>query len=182
MSTVRLKVVLTGDENVGKSSLVRRFVDDQFPENYIPTLGFQIFIKSSTIGDHTVDFQIWDVAGQPSFEFARRNYYTHCHGFLLVLDLTSSKHHLEDWIAEVRAICPGVPFVLVGNKSDLSHHKTTQAEFDNLSRRLGASASVMTSAKTGAGVQEAFDILARAILTSLELNSKLLVSQAKKLT
>ncbi len=171
MSSARFKVLLAGDENVGKSSLVRRFVDNKFTEDYVPTLGFQIFFKSLNIGEYSVDFQIWDVAGQQSFEFARRNYYTHSQGFLLVFDLTNpaSFQHLENWIAEVRAICPKSPFVLVGNKADLPDLKIKEVEFNKKSEQLGASGRILTSAKNGSKVTDAFDVLGRTILTSLRV-------------
>ena len=169
--SARFKIVLVGDENVGKTSLVRRFVDDQFSESYIPTLGFQIFLKSLNIKEYSVDFNIWDIAGQQRFELVRRNYYSHCQGFLLVLDLTKPAldQHLEQWIAEVRAVCPNVPFILVGNKVDLPYLKDVKAEFDKNSEQLAASGHILTSAKTGTNVKDAFDLLGRIILTSLNL-------------
>ncbi len=173
MSSARFKVVLAGDESVGKSCLVRRFVDEQFSDDYIPTLGFQIFFKSLKIGEYSVDFQIWDVAGQSSFEFARRNYYSHSQGFLLVFDVTNPKsfQNLDKWVAEIRAICPTAPGILVGNKSDLPDGKISEQEFAQKSEQLSASGRVLTSAKTGSKVNDAFDLLGRTILTSLKLRS-----------
>ncbi|OLS15665.1 MAG: small GTP-binding protein [Promethearchaeota archaeon CR_4] len=171
MGFVRFKIVLVGDENVGKSSLVRRFVDNKFTENYIPTLGFQLFLKPLTFRPYTVELTIWDIAGQPSFEFVRRNYYSHSQGFMLVLDLTKSMadQHLEQWIAEVHAVCPEVPFILVGNKADLPEQKVEKGEFDKKSKQLGAAGEVITSAKTGTNVVNAFDLLGRVYLSALEL-------------
>ncbi len=171
MSFARFKVILAGDEGVGKSCLVRRFVDNLFSENYIPTLGFQIFFKSLKVGDYTIDFQIWDVAGQQSFEFARRNYYTHSQGFLLVFDLTNLKsfQNLDKWVAEIRATCPNSPGILVGNKTDLPDPKISDQDFARKSEQLTASGRVLTSAKTGSQVNDAFDLLGRTILTSLKL-------------
>ncbi len=171
MGSARFKVVLLGDQSVGKSCLVRRFVDNQFAEDYIPTLGFQIFFKSLNIGDYSVDFQIWDVAGQQSFEFARRNYYTHSQGFLLVFDVTNptSFQNLDKWVAEIRAICPNAPGILVGNKADLPNPKISEKDFALKSEQLTASGRVLTSAKTGSKVNDAFDLLGRTLLTSLKL-------------
>ncbi|HMF32276.1 MAG TPA: GTP-binding protein, partial [Candidatus Lokiarchaeia archaeon] len=69
------KIVLIGDESVGKTSVVKRYIDDEFTESYLPTLGFQIFIKSVRLGNNSVDFQIWDIAGQAQFESVRRSYF-----------------------------------------------------------------------------------------------------------
>lgn len=168
MGYPRYKVMLAGDESVGKSCLIRRFVDDHFSESYIPTLGFQIYAKSLKIGQYSVDFQIWDVAGQQSFEFARKIYYPNSQGFLLVFDLTNpaSFQHLDQWIVEIRASCLKVPLVLVGNKSDLPNTKISIEQFVKKSEELSAAGKILTSARKGLKVNEAFDLLGRTILTS----------------
>ena len=127
------------------------------------------------IGDCVVDFQIWDVAGQQSFEFVQRNYYTRAQGFLVVFDFTkpTSFQNLEKWIAKVRAICPKAPAELVGNKVDLPRTKISDAEFQKKSEQLGVSGRVLTSAKTGVGVNDAFDLLGRAMLTHLDLKTQI---------
>ncbi|OLS15666.1 MAG: small GTP-binding protein [Promethearchaeota archaeon CR_4] len=160
--------MLAGDENVGKSSLIRRFVDEHFSESYIPTLGFQIYAKKLEIGKYSVALQIWDVAGQGSFEFARKTYYPHSQGFLLVFDLTNptSFQNLDRWVAEIRGVCPNIPFVLVGNKSDLTRAIISPEEVAKKSKKLKASCNILTSAMKGVKVNEAFDLLGRAMLAA----------------
>ncbi len=171
MPSAQFKVVLIGNENVGKTSLVRRFVDNQFSENYISTLGFQMFHKSQNIGDYSIDFEIWDLAGQQSFDFARKNYYTQSNAFFLVFDLTevSSFQDLDKWYAEIQAVCPDKPFILVGNKADLPHPKIIERDFVKKSKQLNASGRILTSAKTGSKVNDAFELLGRTILSSLKV-------------
>ncbi len=172
MPTVQFKVVFIGNENVGKSSLVRRFIDDQFSENYISTLGFQMFYKAMDIDDYSVGFEIWDLAGQQSFDFARKNYCAQSHGFFLVFDLAepSSFQDLDKWFAEIQGICPNKPFILLGNKADLPNSKINKGEFTKKGKQLGAAGRMLTSAKTGSNVKDAFELLGRTILKSLKID------------
>ncbi len=171
MQSAQFKVVLIGNENVGKTSLVRRFVDNQFSENYISTLGFQVSHKALPVGDYVTDFEIWDLAGQPSFDFARKNYYTQSNGFFLVFNVAepSSFQDLDKWLAEIQTICPGKPFILVGNKADLPRQKITKREITKKSKQLAAAGQILTSAKTGSNVKEAFELLGRRILSLLNV-------------
>ncbi len=170
MPSAQFKVVLIGNENVGKSSLVRRFVDNQFSESYISTLGFQMFHKSLVIKDYSVDFEIWDLAGQQRFDFARKNYYSQSHGFLLVCALTeiASFQDLDKWFAEIQAVCPNKPFILVGNKADLPNPKVSEQDLEQKGQELTASGRIVTSAKTGSKVIDAFELLGQTILSSIK--------------
>jgi len=170
MNSPNFKVVLAGDVNVGKTSLIHRFVNDSFAKDYLPTLGFQIFIKSVQVNDISVAFQIWDVGGGSSFQFLRKNNYLHSQGFLLVFDLgkAESFKNLERWLVEIRDVCPQAPFVLVANKADLPYQEISLAEINAKCDLLGASGKVFTSAKTGLNVKDAFVILGQAIIGILE--------------
>ncbi len=165
-SDANFKIVLAGDPDVGKTSLIYRFVEEIFANEYLPTLGFQIFTKSLVIENVHVNFQVWDVGGGLSFRYIRKNYYSYSEGFLLVFDLgkPESFQNLTTWLAEIREVCPKEPFILVGNKSDLPDRKVSDAEIDAKLKQLGASGKIFTSAKVGSNTNEAFLLLGRIIL------------------
>ncbi len=164
------KILLAGDESVGKTSLIRRLVKNEFAIDYKPTLGFEITSHSLQIKDIPITLVIWDIAGQTSFQALRREYYKGSHGFLLVFNLANriSLRNLEYWAAEIKEICPNAPLVILGNKSDLPDQKATVAEMQKMAQKLGAVGSMLTSAKTGQGVQESFMKLCNAILNPLQ--------------
>ncbi len=170
MSTAFMKIVLTGDPDVGKTSLIHRFVEDTFSQEYLPTLGFQIFVKTMKINDRIVDFQIWDVGGGQSFRFVRKSYYRGSHGFIMVFDVgnAESLRNLETWLAEIREVSPHEPFVLVGNKIDLPDQRITATEINAKCESWGACGKILTSAKTGTNVNELFLILGRAIIADFK--------------
>ncbi len=167
MITTNFKILLAGDEAVGKTSLIRRLVKNEFALDYKPTLGFEITLHSLQIQNTPISFVIWDIAGQTAFESVRRSYYKESRGFLLVFNLANrvTLRNLEYWTAEIREICPYAPLVLLGNKADLPDQKISVEEMRQMEQKLGAVGSLLTSAKTGRGVSEAFSMLGTAILT-----------------
>ena len=82
------KLVIVGDTGVGKSSLLLRFADNQFYENYLATIGVDFRFKTMNIDGKLVKFQIWDTAGQERFRTITSAYYKGSHGILLVYDMT----------------------------------------------------------------------------------------------
>jgi Ras-related protein Rab-1A len=84
-----VKLVIVGDSGVGKSSLLLRFSDDQFVENYMATIGVDFRFKTLSIDGRRVKFQIWDTAGQERFRTITSAYYKGCHGIVLVYDITN---------------------------------------------------------------------------------------------
>ncbi len=167
MITPNFKILLAGDEAVGKTSLIRRLVKNEFAQDYKPTLGFEITLHQLQVENTLINFVIWDIAGQTAFESVRRSYYKESRGFLLVFNLANriSLRNLEYWTAEIREICPDAPLVLLGNKADLPDQKVTVDEMRQMAHKLGAVGSLLTSAKNGRGVSEAFVMLGTAIIT-----------------
>ncbi len=170
MITLNFKILLAGDEAVGKTSLIRRLVKNEFAQDYKPTLGFEITLHPLQVENTLINFVIWDIAGQTAFESVRRSYYKESRGFLLVFNLANrvSLRNLEYWTAEIREICPDAPLVLLGNKADLPDQKVTVEEMRQMAHKLGAVGSLLTSAKNGRGVSEAFVMLGTAIITLLQ--------------
>lgn len=115
------KVVLVGDGNVGKTSLVRRFCEGKFEESRVLTLGVDFQIKQIKLGERTLRLSIWDVAGQDRFRTFRDQFYAGSLAAALIYDVTSPAtfFNLSRWRDEVLSAVPGLPLAVIGNKVDL---------------------------------------------------------------
>merc|ERR1711874_641300 len=115
------KLVLIGDSGAGKSSLLLRFADDTFTENYITTIGVDFRFKTIPVDNKSVKLQIWDTAGQERFRTITSAYYRGADGIVLVFDVTDreSFDHVDDWLTEVnRYVNDSTMMLLLGNKCD----------------------------------------------------------------
>ncbi|KAL5612778.1 hypothetical protein BROUX41_004137 [Berkeleyomyces rouxiae] len=119
-----VKLVLLGEAAVGKSSLVLRFVNNDFQENKEPTIGAAFLTQKCNLPSRTIKFEIWDTAGQERFASLAPMYYRNAQAALVVYDLTkaSSLIKAKHWVAELqRQASPGIVIALVGNKLDLTN-------------------------------------------------------------
>ncbi|KAI9708006.1 MAG: Ras- protein Rab-17 [Bogoriella megaspora] len=119
-----VKLVLLGEAAVGKSSLVLRFVNNDFQENKEPTIGAAFLTQKCNLPSRTIKFEIWDTAGQERFASLAPMYYRNAQSALVVYDLTkpSSLTKAKHWVAELqRQASPGIVIALVGNKLDLTN-------------------------------------------------------------
>ncbi len=168
---VKSKICLVGDFAVGKTSLVRRFTQDVFSDLYLVTLGTKVSKKSLRLetADRVVDVDIivWDIMGQPRFRDVLKDaYFSEAKGVLAVCDVTRMET-LEDlprWVRAVEGVSGPVPVVIAVNKAD----RTAEAQFGEhearaVADRLEASL-YLTSAKSGANVEEAFRELGNRIV------------------
>ncbi len=159
-----LKVVIAGDNNVGKTSLVRRFCKERFEESKVVTIGVDFQNRLVELPEGPVKLSIWDLEGQERFQVVREGFYRGSLVTALVyaLDNQASLKNLAGWYQEVKKSLPGQAFVVVGNKADL----VAEAE-DPLGMRLASILKVpymRTSALTGEGVDEMFTLLASLAL------------------
>ncbi|KAL8807407.1 MAG: hypothetical protein Q9182_000746 [Xanthomendoza sp. 2 TL-2023] len=118
-----VKLVLLGEAAVGKSSLVLRFVNNDFQENKEPTIGAAFLTQKCNLPHRTIKFEIWDTAGQERFASLAPMYYRNAQSALVVYDITkpTSLVKARHWVAELqRQASPGIVIALVGNKLDLS--------------------------------------------------------------
>ncbi|KAI1202670.1 ras-domain-containing protein [Nemania serpens] len=118
-----VKLVLLGEAAVGKSSLVLRFVNNDFQENKEPTIGAAFLTQKCNLPSRTIKFEIWDTAGQERFASLAPMYYRNAQAALVVYDLTkpTSLVKAKHWVAELqRQASPGIVIALVGNKLDLT--------------------------------------------------------------
>ncbi len=154
---VAKKICMIGPFAVGKTSLVRRFVDSIFSDNYLTTIGVKISKKIVPLVDTQVQLMIWDIEGVDVFTELKTSYLRGASGVLLVLDGTRPKSFemAEELVALLREHLPGVPVIGLLNKSDLSvEWKLGDLEIAAV-EALGVQ-TMMTSAKTGENVEQAF--------------------------
>jgi small GTP-binding protein len=157
---IQKKICLLGAFGVGKTSLVSQFVHSLYSDKYLTTLGVKIEKKSVDLGSQQVDLILWDMHGEDDFQDVNVSYLRGAAGYLLVVDGTRratvqtaiSLHEVAE-----RSVGP-VPFRLLLNKADLVNDWEVE---ENTLASLGWPV-LRTSAKTGAGVEQAFEDLARA--------------------
>lgn len=157
------KVMLLGPAAVGKTSLLHRFVKNEFGD-YRSTIGVDFMIKELKLGVNNVKLTIWDIGGQKRFKSMHKQYYANAKGALILFDLTRKEtfNEMEEWHSEMVSILKdNVPFLLIGNKSDLIEEKGRAVEkglAEEFAKQRG-SIYTETSAKSGDHVKEAFDEL-----------------------
>ena len=159
------KVCMLGGFAVGKTSLVSRFVRSVFSDKYHTTVGVKVDKKSVQVDGREVTLLLWDINGQDAFQSVQRSYLRGTAAYLLVVDGTrrATLDAACDLQKTAEEVAGKVPFILALNKADL------MAEWEVDDRALWKLAEqgwpvIRTSAKTGAGVEEAFERLARAVV------------------
>ncbi|GAB0133304.1 hypothetical protein EsDP_00001716 [Epichloe bromicola] len=161
-----VKLVLLGEAAVGKSSLVLRFVNNDFQENKEPTIGAAFLTQKCNLPTRTIKFEIWDTAGQERFASLAPMYYRNAQAALVVYDLTkpTSLVKAKHWVAELqRQASPGIVIALVGNKLDLANARKVSTEEAKAYAEEENLLFFETSAKTGHNVTEVFTAIANAI-------------------
>jgi len=162
MRTIQKKVCLLGDFAVGKTSLVRRFVEGRFDDKYLSTIGVKISRKPLRREDYWLNLLIWDLAGGDDYSKMGSQYLRGAVGALIVCDLTRSDtlDTMSTYARQLRQINPEAAIVFVGNKVDL----TEACQIDDQQMQILSAAHqvphLLTSAQTGIFVEEAFDLLA----------------------
>jgi small GTP-binding protein len=165
-----LKVVIAGDGNVGKTSLVRRYCEGKFETSRVATIGVDFQTQVVDLPTGSVKLSIWDMAGQERFRVVRSGFYRGSLVTALVFDVAeiTSLHNLKDWLQEISQANPNQKFVVVGNKIDLQRAEgsDTALKFADLIN----APYIETSALSGDGVSDLF--VCMATLASEYLSSQ----------
>ena len=159
--TLQKKICMLGGFGVGKTSLIKRYVQSIFSESYLTTVGVKIDKKRVDVADRIVDLILWDLAGEDDISSFRMSYLRGSSGYVLVADGTrpATLEVARSLKERVAADCGPLPFVLLLNKHDLKDEwAIPEAELEDLRQRGWSARS--SSARTGEGVEEAFKDLA----------------------
>lgn len=163
----KMKVVLLGEGRVGKTSIVLRFVRNEYDDHQESTLQASFLSKNITIGSQSVKLSIWDTAGQERFHALGPLYYRDANGALLVYDITDmqSFERVGRWVKELRKIVgPDIAIVIAGNKSDLEKQRNVDhEEAQKYAESVGAQ-HFLTSAKQNKNLDKVFLELTKRML------------------
>ncbi|KAL9109476.1 MAG: hypothetical protein Q9227_005811 [Pyrenula ochraceoflavens] len=162
----KFKLVFLGEQSVGKTSLITRFMYDSFDNTYQATIGIDFLSKTMYLEDRTVRLQLWDTAGQERFRSLIPSYIRDSSVAVVVYDISSAKtfQQTRKWIDDVRGERGNdVIVVLVGNKTDLGDKReVTVQQGEEEAKRVGA-IFMETSAKLGHNVKALFRKIAQAL-------------------
>ncbi len=169
-SDFRLKLVLLGDADSGKTVLLQRYTSNTFSPEYKQSLGASFAVKDLHIRNLKVKLIIWDIAGQPSFRQVRRHYFSGSHGAILVFDVANPSTFMTvlNWINDYRRICPKGLIVLVGNWKHQTKDRRVPFMAGKMVERRWGTPYFETDSATGAGIHEAF-----SLITSTAINNTL---------
>eukprot|EP00742_Colponemidia_sp_Colp-10_P005638 GILJ01006026.1.p1 GENE.GILJ01006026.1~~GILJ01006026.1.p1 ORF type:complete len:198 (-),score=19.64 GILJ01006026.1:60-608(-) len=164
----RLKIVVMGEGGVGKTSVLRRFVEDQFHSKYIATIGADFFVKSMDV--HGVEYKVsfWDLAGHPEFFEVRNEFYKETQGALLMFDICSRKSFeaLDVWLREANKFgAREMAVVVCGNKMDSSRSRMVSATEAQQWAEARAFHYFEVSAANGEGLEMMFESLVERAVT-----------------
>jgi small GTP-binding protein len=159
------KICMLGSFAVGKTSLVRRFVESIYSDTYQTTVGVKIDKKVVRSGENEVTLVVWDLYGEDDFQKMKWNYVQGAAGYLLVADGTrqATLDRAREIAAKARGEIGAVPFIFVLNKHDrIAEWEIDATQLDELA--AGGWNILRSSAKTGEGVEEAFAQLTAKML------------------
>ncbi|CBQ71379.1 probable YPT6-GTP-binding protein of the rab family [Sporisorium scitamineum] len=162
----KFKLVFLGEQSVGKTSLITRFMYDTFDNTYQATIGIDFLSKTMYLEDRTVRLQLWDTAGQERFRSLIPSYIRDSSVAVVVYDITNraSFQNTSKWVDDVRAERGNdVIIVLVGNKTDLSDKRQVTTEEAEKKAQEFNVMFIETSAKAGHNVKVLFKKIAQAL-------------------
>ncbi|MFQ5908606.1 MAG: Rab family GTPase [Thermoplasmata archaeon] len=176
----KMKICLAGEAAVGKTSLIRRYVFDEFEDKYTVTLGAKVTRKSLTLEDAKgrgtahIDIAIWDVMGEKFLrELLREAYFYGAQGILAVCDTTRADtlEDLGSWKTSIEKVAGKIPMILLANKVDLKEETVVDEATLQAFTEGWDSTYLLTSAKTGKNVEKAFEQLAQMVLDSVAVKA-----------
>ena len=164
---LNIKLILIGDSNVGKSTLLLNYTENQFSEEISATIGLENKVKTINIRGLQTKLQIWDTAGQEKYHSLTKGFFRNTDGILLVFDLTNkdSFNNIKTWINEVENNSDNkTKKLLVGNKIDMKDNiVVSNNDIDDLCKKKKIK-YIEVSGKENINVSKAFETIVNLII------------------
>ena len=165
----KCKLLIIGDSEVGKTSVVSRYTKDIFNLNYLATTGIEFFSKDENIDNKIVRIELWDTAGQEKFHSLTAGFFRNAEGIIVMFDVTNtiSFENIRNWTESIKthmsSEIDNIPVIIVGNKIDLYEREIKTEEANKYCNELGYK-YFETSAKTGENVNQTIKYLVKEVL------------------
>lgn len=162
-----------GDSGVGKTSLILRYLTDQFNKDIGKTMGVDIRVKKLKKNDDMITLQIWDFVGEDKFRILFPTYARGSFGGIFMYDLTrkNTLNHIEDWVNIFKKNNIQVPIIMVGGKLDLQETRGVSIEeATSISNSYEIDEYIECSSKTGENIELLFNTLVQMILKNIKLD------------
>ena len=169
MSDLILRVILLGDSNVGKTSLIMRYIKNEFKNSFISTIGVEYDSKIIKKGKKNICLKIIDTGGQEKFHCLTKSFFNKVDGIIFVFDLTNKEsfENLKNWLKEAESYTEDFGYILVGNKKDLINSIEVNQESLKDNDLFNGTKYFEVSAKTGENIEECFEELTDMILNKI---------------
>lgn len=169
-----IKLLILGDVSVGKSNFLFRFIDNQFIDNHLPTVGFDYKSQIITLPDKTVvKLQIWDTVGQEKFMAINKSLLAKVHGIILIYDITDqdSFDHINNWITIIKEANENASLILVANKCDIEDKRVISEDEGNKLAVENNISFVEASAKENINIKETFIKITEEVMNNVHRKS-----------
>ena len=166
-----LKILLIGDTQVGKTSLLLNYTDHIFPEEHIATIGVEYKDKFIIKDNYNIRLQIWDTAGQERFHSITKNIYRNANGVLFVYDITNQEsfNNIKNWIKDLQNVGKDIKGVIIGNKIDLEKNRIiTKEDLEEIAKKYEMP-FLETSVKNNININEAFELIIDELLKNKDV-------------
>ncbi len=160
------KILMIGDSGVGKTCVLSMFMNDNFTDSFISTIGVDFKMQTIKIDNKIIKLQIWDTAGQERFKAITSSYYRGSHGVIVMFDVCNrvSFQNINKWLEEInRYADPCINILLVGNKIDNKEKRVISYQEAKDFADLHNLIYLETSAKNGDNIQRSFILMAHEI-------------------
>ena len=168
------KILTLGESGVGKTAILRRFVENKFEKHHLATIGIDYQTKTIKIKNKEIKLRIWDTAGQERYKHIVAQVYKGADGIMLVYDITDkiSFSKITDWMEQINNNLSknDIGIVLIGNKSDIEDRMIKAEKGEEKAKEYGIE-YYETSALNGKGINEAFEGLAKQILKNYKIKN-----------
>jgi small GTP-binding protein len=169
MTTISKKICLVGDFGVGKTSLIRRFVDRQFSDKYLSTVGVKISKKKVDLSEEkSVQLLIWDLEGHTKFKAIAPSYLQGASGAIIAADVTRQEtiDNCTERLQLFLSVNPKGIAIFALNKADLIEPEKVQLLLENVKKEQPEQviATYCSSAKTGENVDEMFHLISQQMI------------------